>query len=224
MAKTLLNGVNEVLKRVKVISGDSGALATLTDSARQNHIDVAVQIWNEAIDELYSQSNQSKPLQMAENSITLATGDRDYALQTDLIRLHWPFHEQTNGYYIWEWKEGFQNLEALQLQPAQHTGRPLFGAIRPSDGQVYFDQIPTAEENGSVYTYNYDKELVLTLAADTMPFDDVIFRAMVPVVSEVWELSKNRGISQALSEVSFGRASRLLTRQPQRDSWSPRLH
>lgn len=51
MAKTLLNGVNEVFKRIKLIQGDAAALTSLTDSARQHSIDLAIQIWNEVVDE-----------------------------------------------------------------------------------------------------------------------------------------------------------------------------
>ena len=44
MTKTLLNGVNDLLKRVKVIAGDTGTLSTLTDSAKQAYIDTAIQV------------------------------------------------------------------------------------------------------------------------------------------------------------------------------------
>ena len=52
MAKTLLDGVNEVLKRVSLIQGDNAILTDLTDSSRQVYIDVAVQVWNESVDEI----------------------------------------------------------------------------------------------------------------------------------------------------------------------------
>jgi len=75
---TLLQGVNEVLKKVSVIQGDTGALTTLSDSAKQVFIDPAVQSWNEAVDQLYSISNKPKPKELVKASITLATGDRDW--------------------------------------------------------------------------------------------------------------------------------------------------
>ena len=73
MAKTLLNGTNEVLKKLQLIQGDSGLLTTLTDSARQTFIDKTVQGWNELIDELFSIANVPLPEATAENTITLAT-------------------------------------------------------------------------------------------------------------------------------------------------------
>ena len=101
MAKTLLQAVNEVLKRVDVIDS-TGALSSLTDSARQQHIDRAVQAINEGMDELYSMNGEPKPQAMGENSITLVTGTRSYSLQTDLVTLLWPLRDETNAQYIYE--------------------------------------------------------------------------------------------------------------------------
>src|SRR5690242_2414132 len=102
--KTLLNSVNEILKRVSVIAGDSGALTSLTDSARQVDIDTAVQVVNEGIDELYSTTGESLPNQRASSTITLATGTRNYSLQSGLVRLHWPLIDRTHTQFIWEQK------------------------------------------------------------------------------------------------------------------------
>lgn len=222
MAKTLLNGVNEVLIKMKVIQGDSGLLTTLSDSPRQIYIDQAVQAWNEALEELYSRSGKPLPKELAENSITLVTSDRDYALETDLVALRWPFHNRVNGEYIHEWKKGYHDLITSQPQPAQWTGLATYAAIRPTDGQLYLERIPTAEENGKVFFYNYDKDVSVSLAADTFPFDDDVFRAMVPVVADIVEIRLNRSVETPLLNTNFGRASRLLTKQPMRDNWLPR--
>ena len=64
--KTLLNGVNEVLKKVGILEGDTGLLTTLTDSPRQIFIDTAVQSLNEVNDEVYSVLDKPKPDQLAE--------------------------------------------------------------------------------------------------------------------------------------------------------------
>lgn len=222
MAKTLLNGVNEVLKRIKVIQGDSGLLTTLTDSPRQIYIDLAVQVWNEAVEELYSRSGKSMPKEMATSSITLVTDDRDYALQTDLVALRWPFINQTDGEYIHEWKRGYHDLFSSQPQPSEYTGLATFAAIRPTDGELYLERIPKSQENGKIFTYNYDKDVSLSAFDDIFPFDDDVFRAMVPLVSEVVELGLDRDIQGALAATNFGRASRLLTKQPMRENWLPR--
>lgn len=222
MAKTLLDGVNEVLKRVGLIQGDSGLLTTLTDSPRQTYIDLAVQLWNEAVEQLYSTSGKSMPLELAEDSITLVTDQRDYTLATDLIALKWPLQNRDKGEYIHEWKKGYHDLITSQPQPNQWQGLATFGAISPIDGKMFLERIPIAEQNGRVFTYNYDKDISLSVAADTFPFDDVVFRAMVPPVAELWEAKKNRAAQGGVLKFNFGRASRLLTRQSMRSSWLPR--
>lgn len=219
MAKSLLNGVNDVLKKVSIIAGDSGELSSLTDSARQVNIDLVVSAWNEAIEELYSRTSTPLPKELAENTITLATDDRDYALQSDLVQLHWPLLNETDGDYLHQYEGGYLKMVADQPQPDNFTGLPLAGAIRPTDGQLYLDRIPTAAENGRVYKYWYDKDLSLSGAADLMPFNDSVYRAMVPVVAEIWRRDKERTFDDGSFAVSLGRAGRLLTRNQAARSW-----
>lgn len=224
MAKTLLQGVNDLLKRVQIISGDSGDLASLTDSGRQVFIDLAVQVWNEAVEQLYSISDQPFPQELAENTITLATSDRDYALQTDLVQLHFPLIDETNGAYILEQPGGYLAIVNTQLFPANYTGLPTYAAIRPTDGQLYLDRIPTSAENGKVYKYRYDKDVSLSLAADTFPFSDAVYRALMPVAAELWRLFQENKSFQGVSKLSFGRAARFLTNTQPRDSWLPNVY
>lgn len=221
MAKTLLNAVNEIFKRVSLIAGDSSALTSLTDSARQVDVDVAVQSVNEAIDELYSSSATRRPNQGASSTITLVTSTQAYALASDCVRLHFPLVDSTNSQAIYEYKAGYDALWYLNQISAQ-TGTPLYGAIRPSDGYIYLDRAPTSTDNGKVYNYNYDKDLVLSLAADTVPFNDEIFRAMVPAWVQVWKRERRNEFDVELFKSSIGRAARLLPKIPQRTSWSPR--
>lgn len=217
---TLLDGVNEVLKRVAIIDSDGGTLASLTDSARQVWIDAAIQCWNEAIDDLFSSIHQPLPTRFAESSITLATGDRDYALQS-AARIFFPFRENTNGHRIEEYKAGYQNMVAGQLVPGNYTGRALFACIRPTDGQLYLERIPTASENGLVYVYGYETDTGLSVAADTMPFSESCFRAMVPVVAQLWSREQQRQFDPALYTASLGRAAKFVRRLPPREMWTP---
>ena len=218
---TLLNCVNEVLKRVQVIQGDSGLLTSLTDPGRQVFIDLAVQVWNELIEDLYSQSNIPMPNELAENTITLVTSDRDYALQTDLVQLHFPLIDETNGQYITEYPGGYMQMVEDQNFPSNYTGLANYAAIRPTDGELYLDRIPTANENGLVYKYRYDKDVSMSLAADTVPFTDAVFRALVPAAAEMWKIEQHNKFSQEIYEKAFGKASTLLTQVEIRDSWLP---
>ena len=222
--KSLLNGVNEVLKKVGIIEGDTGLLTSLTDSARQPFIDTAKQSLNEVVDQLYSEFGEPKPQQLAENTITLVTADQDYALQGDLVTLlpEFALVDETNNHVIaiLDDDDAYRNLIVGDLDQ-DDTGLPSAAAIRPTDGQLWMDRAPTSAENGRIYKYRYNKELELVVAADTFPFGNTVFRAMVPAAAELWKLHRHQEFSQGLFDASMGRAARAVRGLPMRDSWQP---
>lgn len=221
MAKTLLDGVNEVLERKGIIQGDASVLTTLTDSSRQRAINLAIDAWNEGIDKLYSRTHLPKPNELAEDTITLATSDRDYVLAADMNQLYFPLIDETNGYFIEEYKEGYLHLVNSQPYPNNETGLPNYACIRPTDGQLYLDRIPTANENGYVFKYRYDKELVMSAATDTVPFKDVVFRQMVRVVGEIFSRDFSKDFNQQILNSSLATAGRYLIQQQQKSSYLP---
>lgn len=221
MAKTLLNCVNETLKRVNEIAGDAGALTSLTEPARQHIVDIAVQVVNEGIVGLYSESHLAMPNEQAEGTITLVTSTRGYALASDMVQLRWPFIDKTNNQYLVPFNGGYNAM--LVLDPEQDdTGLPHWAAIRPTDGYLHLDRAPTSIENGRVYTYQYDKSLLMDAAADTVPFTDEVFTMMVPVWAQLWKREKRNEFDKDLYKNSLGTAARLLTRGQMRTSWAPR--
>ncbi len=213
--ETLLSGVNQVMKRANLIQGDSGELTSLTDSARQVWIDNILMMWNEVMEELYRISDKPMPTELAEDEITLVTGDRDYAIEL-FNQLYWPFQNETTGQRIYEWVGGYLDLVNSQRIPSDWTGQPIYGVIRPTDKQIYLDRIPTSTENGDVYKYRYDKDVSVSLAADTFPFDDDVFRALVPAVKQVFFSNDKREFSEGEFNISMGRASALLRGERQR--------
>lgn len=219
--KTLIDGVNEVLKRTGVIAGDSGSLTILTDSARQRSIDVAVQAINEGIDELLNTGDVASPLEQAESTITLLQDTRAYSLASDLAILRFPFVDKTNTQFITEYPGGYNQM--LIDDPEQDdTGLPLWAAIRPTDGKLYLDRAPTSDDAGKVYTYQYDRDTALTLVTDAMPFSDLVFRAMVPAWVQLWKREIRNEFDEELFNASIGRASRTINQMQPRTSWSPR--
>lgn len=221
MAKTLLNATNEILKRVGIISGDSGELTSLTDSARQRAIDVAIQVVNEGIDDLYSASTVPHPNEQAEDTITLATSTRAYTLATDLVQLRFPLIDKTNNQFIDEYPGGYNKM--LMDDPEQDdTGLPHFAAIRPTDGKLYTDVAPTSDDNGNIYTYQYDKDVSLSASTDTVPFTDATFRAMVPAWVQLWKREMRNEFDGDLFEKSIGRAGIFLSQKQVTTSWNPR--
>ena len=221
MAKTLLNGINDVMKRLGYIKGNSGELTSIIDSQRQVTIDLTIQAWNEVIVEIYDASDTPLPNELAENTITLVTDDRDYVLQTDLVQIRWPFTNQINGHQIFEYPGGYSQIYFDQPIPANFTGQPTLGAIRPIDGQLYLNAIPTSEQNGDVYTYQYHKELLLSAAADLMPFGDTVFSQLIMAVAELVKRDKEKSFDGGMYARRTGIAAGLLTQQQQRRHWTP---
>ena len=76
------------------------------------------------------------------------------------------------------------------------TGIPHRGAINPVDGTLFLDTAPTAEDAGNVYTYQYKKDLSLEDATDTVPFEDNVFRAMVPAWVQLWKRDRRKEFDQ----------------------------
>lgn len=223
MAKTLLDGVNQVLTKAGVLDSDAGFLTSLTSSGKQTFIDLAVQVLNETVDDLYSTLQKPKPNQLAEGTITLLEGDRDYELADDLVALFTEFalisETDTHVIFILE-DDGYRQLILSDLEQ-DDIGLPSVAAIRPSDGQLFMDRAPRAEDDGRVYRYRYAKELELVQATDVFPFGNTVFRAIIPVASELWKRERHQEFSQSLVNTSLGRAARLITKTPPRDSWRP---
>lgn len=221
MAKTLLDAVNEIMKRVGLIAGDAGLLTTLEDSARQRAIDIAIQVVNEGIDELYSATNKPAPRSQAEGTITLVAGTRAYELAEDLVQLRWPFVDKSNNQYLVDYPGGYNQL--LIDDPEQDdTGLPHYATIRPTDGYAYLDRAPTSEDADRIYTYQYDKELELVEADDTVPFTDAAFRAMVPAWVQLWKREMRNEFDGDLFSASLGRAARFMIMKQPRSHYCPR--
>jgi len=213
MSKTLLNGVNEVLKKVQIV--DSNYLLTsLTNSGKQVFIDNAVQAWNEAVDRIFSKAKIMKYYQGAESFITLVAGTRTYSLEDDLVQIRWPLQDETNGLYISEYPGGYEELRHLTPQPSNMTGTPFYGAISPMEKEIYLSSLPTSTDAGNVYKYLYWRDTVLENANDQFPFSDAVFRAMVPVVAEIWKLLQQNKFHTGIVKLNYGAAIRELKQQP----------
>lgn len=218
---TFLTGVNEVLERGKILDS-SNHLTSLTDAGIQYWIDLSKKVWNELLDHVYTQAQKPLPRELAENTITLVADDRDYALASDLVQLHFPLIDETNGRYILEFRDGYLDLVKSQLIPSNYTGQPFYACIRPTDDQLYLDRIPQSTEAGQVYKYRYDKDVSLSLSSDTFPFKDAVYRALLPAAYELWALYANKEYNNGVFEASVGRAARMLITTQQRKTWAAR--
>lgn len=220
--KALLDAVNEVLKRVNLLdTANTTLLTSLTNSSMQNNIDVAIQVINEGVDELYSLAEVELPNEGGESSITLATGTREYALAAGIIKVLWPFVDRVNTQYLNQWRASYN--EFLLIDPQQvFTGLPEWAMISPITGLLRVDRAPDSSSNGHVYTYEYEKDLSMSLATDQVPFNNMVFRAMVPAWAELYKREKRKEFDAGYYKMCLGRAARMVTEQPTRTDYSPR--
>jgi hypothetical protein len=221
MSKTLLDGVNDLLKRMQYISGDAGSLSSLSDGSRQKEIDAAVSAWNDTIEDLFSVTNMPFPKDVGSDSITLVDGQREYALPTDLVQIRWPLKQETDGYYIYEYPGGYEQMRKDQPQPDTFDGRPYRAAINPITGGLYLEFAPQSAEAGDVYDILYDKDISVSSATDVFPFIDAVYRRLVPGAAEVWRYYMRNQFSQKVYNKSLSQASRYLTKLQARDSYMP---
>lgn len=219
MAKTLLQGVNEVLKKCGIVSS-SNQLSSLSDSGKQLYIDQAIQSINEVVRHLYLKCQMAQPNIVGTATLTLATGDRDYDLGiTDMSRILWPIIDEDNDYFIWQYPGGWSALRQDKPLAADWQGRAEFAVIRPSDGQLLLDLTPTSAENGLTYTVSYEKDGIMSLAADTFPFEDSTFVDLVPAITEKFKEVRNSNPDYAVMRISLANAAKSLTQNYARTYW-----
>lgn len=221
MAKTLLDGVNDVAKKLQIIAGNSGDFTSLTSLPHQHSVDIIIRNWNTGIEDLYSATSVPYPNELASADITLVTGQREYDIPSDLITMRWPLHDITNGEYIHEFKGGYEYLRMGQQTPNDENGKPLYGAINPSNGRLYFDKIPRAAENGLVYELLYDKDVSLESQNDVFPFNDAVYRPMVDVVAELTRRDIRNRFDGVFHDRRMAQAGKYLRKTTAKKTWLP---
>jgi hypothetical protein len=216
---TLLNIVNEVLKDVRLIQGETGELTSLTASNFQTDVDMVVHHTNRAVRYMYDQS-PALPQEAATGTITLVDGTREYSLASDFNVLSSDVMiDQTNGHRMCPYPGGYVKMFEHQIQPSQYTGRPNYYVISPINGNVRLDTIPGSDEDGSVYTYTYQKTLNYDTATDTFPFSDEVVRELVPAISQMWRKERDKEFDPAAFSHAIAVSVEKLAGLPRRDSW-----
>lgn len=219
MTKTLLDGVNDVLSRNGIIDSNN-TLGTLTNLGKQIYIDLAVQVWNETVDEVCDMMGLPHPGELeSSTAVTLVSGTREYELPSDLVQIRWPLIDETNGNYIQEYPGGYQQMRIDQQIPGDWLGLPYAAAINPINGTLRLERTPTDAEEGLIYNMIYDKDLVMDAAGDTFPFMDSVYRAVMPVVAEMWERKKRNDFNEQEYKKQLSRAMSFVNKTVRRSNW-----
>lgn len=219
MAKTLLQAVNGVLKKARIIQGSSGELTSFTDTARQAWIDDAINQINVVVQELYSRASIPMPNEEAQSTITLTTGGREYTLPTDLEHIRWPLIDETNSQKIFPYPGGFEQMRRNQITPSNFSGLPTFATISPINGKLRMDTDQTADENGRVYQIYYDAKITLDSISDTFPFVDTAVDAIEEAAAQLFSASEQGTFDNSQFLLAVGRAARYIRKEPVRSHW-----
>ena len=244
MTVTWLDFVNNSLKRVRVIQGDAGELATstvtstatgltateaFTDSSRQTQVDLMLQVGNEVIHEMFSMG--LLPREAGTATITLTSNTREYALPTDFERFAGKTWEQrvfrgaTNGMLVYEYPGGYAQMLADQPVASDYRGDPSFYAISPTSAlMLRFDRDAATGQNGNTYNTLYEKRIGFssTQATESLPFSDTVADSLVPVAAEEWTRAMRKEADPVRLRQSLGKALSYARMTQPRDRWGTR--
>lgn len=216
--------VNRTLKRTGEIAGDAGDLTSFTDSARQTFVDVVIQVWNEAIHELYGLGALQGEVE--EDTITLVADQNDYDLPNDFEALAGKTYlsralvNAADGHVLREYPGGFDQLYVDQPDPTDFTGQPHHFVFNPIVNEFRIDTMPTSDEAGDEYKFLFEKRISLTKPTDKFPFTDTGVDGLMPVVAEVARLSLTGKPRDPLSaNAGFNRALATIVQKKARTSY-----
>ena len=234
MAYSFLAAVNTVLKRIKIVQGDTDPLTSFSVSAIQTDIDNTIQVWNEVLHELYSYGVMTG--EVAEGSITLTENEREYDLASDFEEFSGKSHQtrvfvdQTNGRYLFEYQvaageDPYNRMFVDQLIPAQYRGTPNYWALSRKAAKVRMDRGPESADAGAVYKYLYDKRISLSVTGDTFPVSDTVVDDLTPVVAEMLVMdSRQRQKNPVAATAGFSRAIAHVVGKKVDLRYGPRYH
>ena len=164
-----LQAVNRVLRTNAIIKGDDDEVATFSDTQHAATLNLAIIAIQDELNDLISDRLIS--YERASDSVTLATGTRNYALASNFVRFYGRamFYDATNNRQIFEYPEKKLRLEINDY--ATQTGTPNWWYwFDATTKQVAFYQVPNSSYNGIAYSYEYEKDVSVSASSDTLPF------------------------------------------------------
>lgn len=243
MPVTFLDCMNESLRRVGEIAGDSEALATstvtstatgltatdaFTDSRRQHKIDIMRQTWSEVSQQVYTMGLFFSLASTA--TIILVAGQREYDLPSNFERMAGKDFKNrvirgvTNGMMLAEYNGGYSAMLADQAFATQYTGQPLSWALSPAAFKLRFDYEPVTDIAGNTYNYLYERRIGLTstMATETMPYSDSVADALVPVTAEVYNRALKHEFDRDFMIAGINQALAFLNQNQRKDRYGRR--
>lgn len=166
---TLIEAVGRVMRAGGIIRGDTDAPASLSDLQHGATINLAVIAIQDELNELTSDMLLAYEHD-ATGSISTVAGTRSYSLASDFIRFFGTpsLYESTSNNRYYEFPGGEQKLQLAypDYKTAQATPQFWYFDLTTTK-KIAFWPVP---QDAKTYTYDYEQDVSVTNAADTMPF------------------------------------------------------
>ena len=193
MAKTLLQAVNAVLKRVGQIQGTAEELTTFVATDRQHRVDYILQLFQLGVDGLLDEYPAAGGI--AQGTLTLVQGTVTYNPETDFIRFIreegriQAMRDATNNRFLYPFPGGLQAMRDYKVAESGAQGQPFYFVLNESRA-IELDRPPDSASAGQAFKYTYHKEVALDSITDTFPFPDMAVRALESGVAEIYKMEK----------------------------------
>lgn len=168
---TLLECVTRILRINAILRGDTDAPTSFSDTNHNASMQLAIVAVQDELASLVA--DKLIPYEKTSSTITLATGTRVYALETDFVNFYGlpHFYDSTSNRVIPMYAGGQEDLQIANPQYLTQTGAPNWWYWEPTTTKrVGFYQVPDSTYNGRSLTYHYEKSVYVSSASDTMPF------------------------------------------------------
>lgn len=168
---TLLEAVTRILRQNAILRGDTDAPTSFSDTNHNASMQLAIMAVQDELIGLTAE--RLVPYEKTSATITLVSGTRTYSLATDFVNFYgYPHFLYSEGNRVLpEWPGGQEKLQLEDFQYSTRTGTPNWWYWEPTTSKkVGFYYIPDSSYDGKTLTYHYERSVMVSVAADTMPF------------------------------------------------------
>ena len=167
-----ITGLNRLLRTVQIITGDDDDITTFDDTQHAADIELAQIAIQDELSDLIA--NKFIDYEKATATISLVTSTRTYALASDFVRFYGTnpsFYDSTDNVRHYEYIGGEDALRDTDYQYKTTEGGPwAWYWDSTTSKSVAFYSVPQSTYNGRSLSYDYEKSVAVTVAADTLPF------------------------------------------------------
>jgi len=163
--------VNRLLRTNQIITGDDDSITTFSDTQHAADIELAQIAIQDELGDLVA--NKFIDYEKATATISLVTSTRTYTLASDFVRFYGSnpsFYDSTDNVRHYEYVGGEDALRDTDYQYKTTEGGPwAWYWDSTTSKSVAFYSVPQSTYNGRSLSYDYEKSVAVTVAADTIP-------------------------------------------------------